>query len=106
MDRGSLGLVHDPVLLLPQSNAIVGVFVVPRPVSFVEPAERCKHLPPGQKQGGGTEVDIALHLEFGRARILATSVTITEAIRPDDRSRFLQAAVRVNELAAHGSNRV
>src|SRR5205814_1606181 len=93
--------VANRVAARPQPCAIIGILVVRGTISLVEAAEPLEERARRQEQRSGTEIDRSCEVELRTRRIAAASVRIAGSIRPDNRSRLLQAAVRKHQLAAN-----
>ena len=99
-----LRLVYDPVAELAGGESQVGVLVVRRRVTPVQPPEDVEDLLADKQAGARAVVHVANEVERGILGVAVAAVVETCAVSPDDPPGFLQATVGVEELGTNDTD--
>ena len=87
------GIVDNAQPAILQADAEIRFFIIGWRIGFVEAIQFLEVTASEEQEGTGTVINIALEHERVLLRILPPSVAETGAIRPDNTSGFLQAAI-------------
>ena len=99
-------LVDDSVSRLSDLKSQIRILTVGRSKPFVKASNPVPQFSGKQYRGTRYIVHIFYIIIFGLVRIIQTAVIPSRTVAPDDASRLLKTAVRINQLGSDHTDRV